>query len=71
MSHSNLTDSEAHISTSLGKLRKYLDDAEDQSRTLQEVREWIHFLKVCFMYTQSGKDKHAGETADEKQALEK
>ncbi|XP_058021695.1 focadhesin isoform X2 [Ahaetulla prasina] len=37
MSHSNLTDSEAHISTSLHKLRKYLDDAEDQSRTLQEI----------------------------------
>ncbi|XP_013913234.1 PREDICTED: focadhesin [Thamnophis sirtalis] len=37
MSHSNLTDSEAHISTSLRKLCKYLDDAEDQSRTLQEI----------------------------------
>ncbi|XP_063151085.1 focadhesin isoform X1 [Candoia aspera] len=36
MNHSSLTDSEGHIATSLQKLCKYLDDAEDQSRTLQE-----------------------------------
>ncbi|XP_044283518.1 focadhesin isoform X2 [Varanus komodoensis] len=37
MSHSNLTDSQGHISASLCKLSKYLDDAEDQSRTFQEI----------------------------------
>ncbi|KAH0628351.1 hypothetical protein JD844_009373, partial [Phrynosoma platyrhinos] len=37
MCHSNLTDSQDHISGTLHKLCKYLDDAEDQSRTFQEI----------------------------------
>nr|XP_003216652.1 PREDICTED: focadhesin [Anolis carolinensis] len=37
MCRSNLTESQDHIRTTLHKLYKYLDDAEDQSRTFQEI----------------------------------
>ncbi|NXG81666.1 FOCAD protein, partial [Stercorarius parasiticus] len=37
MSHSSQTESRVHVSTSLRKLCKYLDNSEDQSRWVQEV----------------------------------
>ncbi|KAK2524021.1 focadhesin [Columba livia] len=37
MSHNSQTESRVHVSTSLRKLCKYLDNSEDQSRSVQEV----------------------------------
>uniref|UniRef100_A0A8D0BRD5 Focadhesin n=1 Tax=Salvator merianae TaxID=96440 RepID=A0A8D0BRD5_SALMN len=54
LSQSGLMNSEAHVSASLHKLCKYLDDAEDQSRTFQETSGFalalgsiVHGLSVC------------------------
>ncbi|KAJ7335439.1 hypothetical protein JRQ81_013380 [Phrynocephalus forsythii] len=47
MSCSNLTDSQGRIAASLLKLCKYLDDAEDQSRTFQEILAYT-VASVCF-----------------------
>uniref|UniRef100_A0A6J0TC71 Focadhesin isoform X1 n=2 Tax=Pogona vitticeps TaxID=103695 RepID=A0A6J0TC71_9SAUR len=47
MNCSSLTDSLGHISASLNKLCKYLNDAEDQSRTFQEILAYT-VACVCF-----------------------
>ncbi|KAG8130513.1 hypothetical protein E2320_017186, partial [Naja naja] len=70
MSHSNLTDSENHISTSLRKLCKYLDDAEDQSRTLQEILAYtIACVCVSAFSTRIVEAAEAEEVMDKLQKL--
>uniref|UniRef100_A0A670ZPB1 Focadhesin n=1 Tax=Pseudonaja textilis TaxID=8673 RepID=A0A670ZPB1_PSETE len=70
MSHSNLTDSEAHVSTSLRKLCKYLDDAEDQSRTLQEILAYtIACVCVSAFSTRIVEATEAEEVMDKLQKL--
>ncbi|XP_039212993.1 focadhesin isoform X1 [Crotalus tigris] len=70
MSHSNLTDSEGHISTSLRKLCKYLDDAEDQSRTLQEILAYtIACVCVSAFSTRIVEATEAEEVMDKLQKL--
>ncbi|XP_054843090.1 focadhesin [Eublepharis macularius] len=44
MSHSSKTDARDHVSVSLSKLCQYLDDAEYQSRTFQEI---LAYSVVC------------------------
>ncbi|XP_062985286.1 focadhesin [Elgaria multicarinata webbii] len=69
MSRSSLADSQGHISASLCKLCKYLDDAEDQSRTFQEI---LAYAIACVCVSAfSVKITEAGEAEEIMNKLQK